>query len=139
MTLLVRRGLLHGMVAHAYRDHPVEACGVLAGPAGSDRPARLVEMVNADASRFAYRFAAAEQVAVWRDIESRGERPVVIYHSHTATAAEPSGVDIACACEPDVHYVVISTRAPTPEVRSFRIVDGRATEEPVVIDTQEES
>ncbi|HJY72307.1 MAG TPA: Mov34/MPN/PAD-1 family protein, partial [Streptosporangiaceae bacterium] len=28
------------IVAHARRDHPDEACGIIAGPAGSDRPER---------------------------------------------------------------------------------------------------
>src|SRR5262245_14535176 len=35
------------IVAHARADHPDEACGVVAGPAGSDRPERYVAMVNA--------------------------------------------------------------------------------------------
>src|SRR4051812_1416270 len=35
------------IVAHAKRDHPDEACGVVAGPEGSDRAERFVPMVNA--------------------------------------------------------------------------------------------
>ena len=35
-----------GILAHARRDHPDEACGVVAGPAGSDRPVRLIEMAQ---------------------------------------------------------------------------------------------
>jgi proteasome lid subunit RPN8/RPN11 len=60
--------------------------------------------------------------------------PVVIYHSHTATEAAPSRTDISLASEPDAHYVLVSTREPdTIEFRSFRIVDGVVTEEPVQI------
>jgi len=38
------------------------------------------------------------------------------------------------ASEPGAHYVLVSTRAPdTAEFRSFRIVDGVVTEEPVEV------
>ena len=36
--LLIRADLVEAMVAHARADHPDEACGLLAGPEGSDRP-----------------------------------------------------------------------------------------------------
>ena len=59
---------------------------------------------------------------------------MVIYHSHTATEAYPSRTDIKLAQEPFAHYVVVSTRDPENyEFRSFRIVDGEVTEEPVEI------
>ena len=58
----------------------------------------------------------------------------MIYHSHTATEARPSRTDISLASEPDAHYVLVSTRDPeTVEFRSFRIVDGEVTEEPVEV------
>ena len=42
------------IVAHARRDHPDEACGIVAGPEGSDRPERFVPMVNAAGSTTFY-------------------------------------------------------------------------------------
>jgi proteasome lid subunit RPN8/RPN11 len=58
----------------------------------------------------------------------------VIYHSHTATEAYPSRTDVGFASEPGAHYVLVSTReADTVEFRSFRIVDGEITEEPVEV------
>ena len=72
-------------------------------------------------------------------MEEADEVPVVIYHSHTATEAYPSRTDVSLAAEPDAHYVLVSTRDPDRhELRSFRIVDGVVTEEPVtVVDTYE--
>jgi proteasome lid subunit RPN8/RPN11 len=122
------------IVAHARRDHPDEACGVLAGPAGSDRPERIVAMLNAARSPTFYEFDSMEQLRVWREMDERDEEPVVIYHSHTATEARPSRTDIRLAGEPGAHYVLVSTREPEEtEFRSFRIVDGEVTEEPVEI------
>ena len=122
------------IVAHARADHPDEACGVIAGPAGSDSPQRFIPMLNAQRSPTFYEFDSTEQFRVWREMDDLDEEPVVIYHSHTATEAYPSRTDISYANEPDAHYVVISTRDPDQvEFRSFRIVDGVVTEEEVRI------
>jgi proteasome lid subunit RPN8/RPN11 len=124
------------IVAHARRDHPDEACGVVAGPAGSDRPARFVPMLNAVRSPTFYEFDSADLLALYQAMDAADEEPVVVYHSHTATEAYPSRTDIALAGEPGAHYVLVSTRecgnAEGPvEFRSYRIIDGSVTEEPV--------
>jgi proteasome lid subunit RPN8/RPN11 len=122
------------IVAHARRDHPDEACGVVAGPVGSDRPLRMIEMLNAERSPTFYRFDSAEQLKVWREMDDADEEPVIIYHSHTATEAYPSRTDLSYASEPNAHYVLVSTREPAAvEFRSFRILDGVVTEEPVEV------
>jgi proteasome lid subunit RPN8/RPN11 len=131
-VLCIGRDILEAIVAHARRDHPDEACGIVAGPAGSDTASRHIAMGNAERSSTFYRFDSIEQLEVWREMDDRGEEPVVIYHSHTATEAYPSRSDTALASEPAAHYLLVSTRTPgIEEVRSFRIVDGAATEEPV--------
>jgi proteasome lid subunit RPN8/RPN11 len=133
-VLVIRADLVDAMIAHARADHPDEACGVLAGPEGSDRPERHIAMVNAERSPTFYRFDAQEQLKVWRAMDDAEEVPVVIYHSHTATEAYPSRTDVSLAAEPDAHYVLVSTRDPArDEIRSYRIVDGVVTEEPVDI------
>jgi proteasome lid subunit RPN8/RPN11 len=120
------------MVAHARRDHPDEACGVIAGRGGV--PERFLPMTNAARSPTFYEFDSGELLALYQDMEERDEDPVVIYHSHTATEAYPSRTDISYANEPGAHYVLVSTRDPEQaEVRSFRIVDGTVTEEPVTV------
>ena len=134
--LTIRRDLVERMIAHARRDHPDEACGIIAGPEGTGRPERFIEMLNAERSPTFYRFDSAEQLRVWRAMDDAGEEPVVIYHSHTATEAYPSRTDAKFASEPNAHYVLVSTRdelGPESEVRSFAIVDGVITEEPVHI------
>ncbi|WP_308166896.1 M67 family metallopeptidase [Nocardia albiluteola] len=132
--LEIRADLVEAMVAHARADHPDEACGVIAGPEGTDRPERFVPMDNAERSPTFYRFDSGEQLRVWREMDDRDEEPVVVYHSHTATEAYPSRTDISYASEPNAHYVLVSTRDPEQhELRSYRIVEGVVTEEPVRI------
>lgn len=129
--LTLTRAMVDQVIAHARRDHPDEACGVIAGR--DDKATRVVEMENAERSPTFYRFDAQEQLRVWRTMDDADEVPMVIYHSHTATEAHPSRTDISLASEPDAHYLLVSTRVQTDEVRSFRIADGAVTEEPVQI------
>lgn len=126
------------IVAHAKRDHPDEACGIVAGPEGSDRPERLVEMVNAAGSPTFYEFDSGELLALYKQMWDADEEPIVIYHSHTATEAYPSRTDIGLASEPGAHYVLVSTRengnndGPV-DFRSYRIIEGVVTEEEVTV------
>jgi [CysO sulfur-carrier protein]-S-L-cysteine hydrolase len=132
--LTIPRALHDQIVAHARRDHPDEACGVLAGPAGTDRPERFIAMTNSARSPTFYEFDSTELFRVWREMDDRDEEPVVIYHSHTGTEAYPSRTDIALASEPGAHYVLVSTRdEQQTEFRSFRITGGQVTEEPVTV------
>lgn len=135
--LTITQELHDKIVAHARADHPDEACGVIAGPEGSDRPERFVPMLNAARSPTFYEFDTHEHVKLDNELRARNEDLVVIYHSHTATEAYPSRRDIGLAMEPGAHYVLVST-ADTDDLgpfqfRSFRIVDGEVTEEDVKV------
>jgi proteasome lid subunit RPN8/RPN11 len=135
-VLTIDHAIRDAIVEHARRDHPDEACGVVAGPAGSDRPERLVPMLNAAMSTTFYEFDSTDLLRLYRQMDENDEEPVIIYHSHTATAAYPSRTDISLAQEPGAHYVLVSTRegahqSGDVDFRSFRIVDGQVTEEEV--------
>ena len=124
------------IVAHARRDHPDEACGIVAGAIGSDVPTRFIPMLNAARSPTFYELDSTDLLKLYRDLDDRDEEPVVIYHSHTSTEAHPSRTDVDLAGEPGAHYVLVSTRecgnGDGPfDFRSYRIVDGVVTEEEV--------
>jgi proteasome lid subunit RPN8/RPN11 len=133
-VLVIDRATCDAIVEHARRDHPDEACGIVAGPEGSDRPTRFVPMLNAARSPTFYEFDSGDLLQLYKDLDANDEEPVIVYHSHTATEAYPSRTDVAYASEPNAHYVLVSTREPdTVEFRSFRIVGGEVTEEPVEV------
>lgn len=143
-VLTIDQATYDALVAHAKRDHPVEACGMVAGPAGSDRPTRHIEMVNAAGSPTFYEYDSTDLFQLYKELDDNDEEPVVIYHSHSATEAYPSVTDINLASEPGAHYVLVSTREhgnnPGPvEFRSYRIIDGVVTEEEVRVIPSEES
>src|SRR4051812_33002067 len=140
--LTLTQATYDAIVAHAREDHPDEACGVVAGPEGSDRPERFIPMLNAARSPTFYEFDSGDLLRLYREMDDRDEEPVVIYHSHTATEAYPSRTDVGLASEPNAHYVLVSTRYrgeqtgladDEVEFRSFRIVDGEVAEEPVEV------
>jgi len=137
-VLKISREHVDAMVAHARADHPDEACGVVIGPAGTDEPRRLVRMINADRSPTFFRFDPEEQFRLYKQMDEADEEIVVVYHSHTSTAAYPSRTDISLAAEPQAHYVLVSTAQSGTqdgpvEVRSYRILDGGVTEEDIEI------
>ena len=53
---------------------------------GSDRPERFIPMLNARGRR-RLEFDSGDLLRLYRDMDSRDEVPVVVYHSHTATEA----------------------------------------------------
>jgi proteasome lid subunit RPN8/RPN11 len=139
VVLVLPRHVRDAIVAHARRDSPDEACGVVAGPS-YDEPRRFIPMLNAARSPTFYEFDSLDLLRLYREMDDRGEVPAVIYHSHTATEAYPSRTDISLAQEPDAHYVLTSARGEADELRSFRIVDGEVREEEVrVVETLETS
>jgi proteasome lid subunit RPN8/RPN11 len=116
------------VIAHARREHPDECCGVIAGRDGV--ATRLFEMDNADRSPTGFTFDSAQWLKVYRAIDDADEDQLVVYHSHTATEAYPSRTDILWSRTTEFqHWLLVSTRVETDEVRSFVITDGEVVEE----------
>jgi len=136
MSLTISRAMVNQILEQARAEYPDEACGVILGPLGANTPMRLKPMINAAHSPTIYEFDPKDLLSRYREVDDNDEEIVVIYHSHTETEAYPSRTDIAYAGEPGAHYVLVSTReeiAPATEFRSYRIIDGTVTEEPVTI------
>ena len=136
MSLTISRAIVDQILEQSRVEYPDEACGVILGPIGTDTPVRLKPMINTAHSPTFYEFDPKDLLALYREVDDKDEEIVVIYHSHTETEAYPSRTDIAYAGEPGAHYVLVSTReeiAPATEFRSYRIIDGNVTEEPVTI------
>ncbi len=132
--LIIHQHLIDAIVAQAQAGHPLEICGVIAGPAGSDTPLRLLPMDNVARSERFFQFDPGEQLRVWREMDSRDEAPVVIYHLHTDSAAYPSREDLLYAAEPHAHYLIVSAPPGSAlSVRSYRIGQGRPVEERIKV------
>jgi proteasome lid subunit RPN8/RPN11 len=63
-VLRIEQAIHDQIVAHARRDHPDEACGVVAGAEDSDTPTRFVPMLNAARSPTFYEFDSADLLRI---------------------------------------------------------------------------
>ena len=120
------------MIGLALDGYPLEVCGLLAGV--GDRADRFYPCRNAAASAKVYEIDGLDYLKADRDAEARGLELMGVMHSHTHTDAYPSPTDVAQAPDPDWHYVIVSLREAEPVMRSYRIVEGLITEEPVVVE-----
>jgi proteasome lid subunit RPN8/RPN11 len=132
-VLELPRTALDELVGLAYRGYPYEVCGLLAGPAGGPRVTHFYPCRNAAASARVYTVDPRDHLHSERDAEEHGWDIIGVVHSHTHTEPVPSPTDVAQAPDPAWHYVIVSLKREVPEVRTFRIADGRVTEEPLVV------
>ena len=132
--LRISQALYDEVIAHCRRHYPKEACGILAGLAGV--VSRVYPMANVEDSPIGYSLDPNEQLQVDKQMRQQQEQMVGIFHSHTATAAYPSPVDVRLAISPDVSYVLVSLKdQQQPELKSYRIDGTRITPEDVVVGT----
>lgn len=116
------------IVAHAKDGFPDEVCGLLAGR--NDVIQRLFRITNIDKSSISYMMEPAEQFKAFKEMRQEGLELLAIYHSHPTSAAQPSQTDIRLAYYPDAVYIIASMqKVSTPEIKGFRIVDNRISEE----------
>lgn len=121
------------MVGHCHDGLPLEACGLLAGPPDSGHALVCYPAANTAASSRIYTLDPLDHLRADRDAEARGLQIMGVFHSHTHTDPYPSPTDVAQAPDPAWHYVIVSFRDQVPMTRSYRIVGGSISEEPVVV------
>jgi len=121
------------MIEHCLDAYPYEGCGLLAGSLGSNAATKCYPTGNAAKSARVYMVEPRDHLKADRDAESHGLEIMAVFHSHTHTQAYPSPTDVEQAPVPEWHYVLVSLAGEKPEIRSFRIQDGKIEEEPVVV------
>ena len=120
------------IIVWCQRQYPKEACGILAGAGGG--VVQVYPMTNVEDSPIGYAMDPKEQLRVERDMRQRGQRMVGVFHSHTASAAYPSSVDVSLAISADLSYVLVSLKdREHPDVKSYRIDGTTITPEDVSV------
>ena len=122
--------LLEAVVAHAVRDAPNECCGVVAVRDGVAESVHPLENLAASPLRFEVDGVALHHLLT--EVEDGGGQIGAIYHSHTRSAPYPSQTDINFAAGwPGTEWLIVGTKGPEPEVKSYLIDGGAVTEVPV--------
>ncbi|MEM1334302.1 MAG: M67 family metallopeptidase [Actinomycetota bacterium] len=127
------------IVTRAQREYPLEMCGLVAGPPASaggpgDVGSIFYGCRNTEESARVFTVHPLDHLAAEDDADDRGWEINAVVHSHTHSEPYPSPTDVASAVDADWHYVIVGLRRSDPEVRSYRIVDGEVSPEPLVVD-----
>ncbi|NNN19621.1 MAG: M67 family metallopeptidase [Acidimicrobiaceae bacterium] len=128
--LTISQIYLDEMIAHAIREYPLEACGLISGR--GDQVKGFYKTRNDAASARIYTVNPLDHLRADRDAEANGNSIIGVMHSHTHSDAYPSPTDVAQAPDPGWHYVLVSLKYKDPVLRSFCIVNGNIEEESVV-------
>jgi proteasome lid subunit RPN8/RPN11 len=119
--------LVEEIVAHARREYPNEACGLVIGDrAAADGGAalRFEATRNRAASPYRYEIDSEDLLRLTIATDDANEVFWAIVHSHVRSPAYPSPTDVGLAFYPDALYLLVSLAAPEPALGAFRIVDG---------------
>jgi len=130
-VLRLDRDAFDAICALAYREYPLEMCGLIAGPPGEQMAARFYPCRNAAESAKVYTIDPKDHLRAELDADDRDWEINGVVHSHTHSEPYPSPTDVAQAPDPDWHYLIVSLKRDAPELRSYHIVDGQITEEPI--------
>jgi proteasome lid subunit RPN8/RPN11 len=132
-TMRIERDLYETIVAHARSEAPNECCGMVASRDGD--VVKVYQATNVEASPFRFVIDASEQLEIHNEIESAELDLGAIYHSHTRTEPKPSQTDINFSkAWPGVLWIIVGLAGSEPEVRTWRIEDGKVSEAELVVE-----
>ena len=128
--LVIAKKFREEMIAHLESQHPLEACGLLAGKNEQVEKVFLVRNQAQSPERFV--MDPVEQLRAFEWIDSHGLDLLGIFHSHPTGPETVSVTDIAEAAYAVVH--VIGSRASgTWRLRGFWIENGGGLEIPLFL------
>ena len=129
--LRLDRAAFDAICDRAFREYPLEMCGLIAGPVGDSRAAHFYGCRNEAQSAKVYTIDPKDHLRAELDADDRDWEIIGVVHSHTHSEPYPSPTDVAQAPVPEWHYVIVSLKRQAPELRSYRIVEGEIIEESV--------
>ncbi len=116
------RNILDELIAVAKKTQPEEGCGILAGRDGEIT--EFFEMENVAHSSEWFELRPEDQFRVVKDIRAKKLKMLGIFHSHPASPARPSELDIQHAFYPDCLYFILSLEdEANPTLKAFTIIE----------------
>ena len=124
MTIKLKKADFEQIVAHARKELPNEACGLIAGRI--DGEVKVVEKVyfltNVDRSNEHFSLDPKEQIAAVKDMRANGFVPLGNWHSHPESPSRPSDEDKRLAYDSKASYMILSLMDKNaPVLNSFKI------------------
>lgn len=125
------------ILAHAVKELPDEACGLIAGTVdGSDKEIKKVYLLtNIDHSNEHFSLDPKEQLETIKDMRKNGFVPLGNWHSHPESPSRPSEEDKRLAFDSKASYMILSLMdRENPVLNSFKITGDTAEKEELVIE-----
>ena len=125
------------IVAHAEKELPNEACGLIGGTINGDskKIKKVYLLTNIDHSNEHFSLDPKEQLAAIKDMRQNGLVPIGNWHSHPESPSRPSDEDKRLAYDSKASYMILSLMdSQNPVLNSFKITGDTAEKEELVIE-----
>ena len=124
------------ILAHAKKEAPVEACGLIAGHFdGEDKIIdKVYILTNTDHAEEHFTLDPREQLAAVKDMRANGLEQLGNWHSHPVSPSRPSDEDKRLAYDSTASYMILSLMDDTPVLNSFHVENNVSTKEELVIE-----
>ena len=125
------------IVAHAEKELPNEACGLIGGTINGDSKEikKVYLLTNIDHSNEHFSLDPKEQLAAIKDMRQNGLVPLGNWHSHPESPSRPSDEDKRLAYDSKASYMILSLMdRQNPALNSFKITGDTAEKEELVIE-----
>jgi proteasome lid subunit RPN8/RPN11 len=128
--ITLSRAQVDEIYAHAREVEPNECCGLIGGVGDTARSVYHMRNVSREAL-VAYEAAPEDIFDAQRQMRSRREELLAIYHSHPRSSdPTPSQTDVRLAYYPSAIYFIIGLETDEPTMRAFRISEREQRWEP---------
>ena len=125
------------IVAHAEKELPNEACGLIGGTINGDSKEikKVYLLTNIDHSNEHFSLDPREQLTAIKDMRNSGLVPLGNWHSHPESPSRPSDEDKRLAYDSKASYMILSLMdRQNPVLNSFKITGDTAEKEELVIE-----
>ncbi len=124
------------IVAHAKKEAPIEACGLIAGELtdGDKIIKKVYILTNVDHAEEHFTLDPKEQLTAVKDMRANGLVPLGNWHSHPVSPSRPSEEDKRLAYDSSASYMILSLMEEEPVLNSFHIEGDKSEKEQLVIE-----
>lgn len=133
--IVLKNEQFNGIVDHARKNLPAEACGLIGGRIDNEKhiAEKIYFLTNIDNSPEHFSMDAKEQFAAVKDMRQNGYVLLGNFHSHPSSPSRPSDEDKRLAFDPSISYLILSLAEKEPVLKSFKIENKISSEEPITI------
>lgn len=124
------------ILAHARKEAPVEACGLIAGKIedGNKYIEKVYILTNTDHAEEHFTLDPKEQLAAVKDMRANGYVPLGNWHSHPVSPSRPSDEDKRLAYDSKASYMILSLMDEEPVLNSFHVENNEASKEELIVE-----